>query len=328
LVSIFSLGDELQEKNYATETEPHPDILTPTQIEKVLSEIQKIEDPDERHVRMKKLIMRQTLRSGLLMPMDQLHEYLNNLDYDLIAETIKRADEVGLYGPAYLIINGNHNAHTTWGMYTTSKLIAREVRLRMQSTEDELVMEDKLMQRIMSPMFGSEGLYTGLWGIAPGLGRGTLLDQRESLEAALRQDKNYLYALYARHKQRSSKTGDNMKGSRDAFNSRGQAFRLTDGRDYLVLSAHDHMAGETSAKKGEHLRSMCFMERNSFGEKLDYGAPTIGFHVLRMPVGGYSEGPVITIDFPIEKIQQYAQGRLEVETEKLFHNSVVYDKEE
>ncbi|RME54821.1 HTH domain-containing protein [Candidatus Woesearchaeota archaeon] len=328
LVAIFSLGDELQEKNYATETEPHPDILTPSQIELIVDEIDKIEDPQEKSIRMKKLIMRQTLRSGLLMPMSQLHEYLNNLDYDLIVETIKRADKVGLYGPAYLIVNGNHNAHTTFGMYTTSQLIAREVRLRMGAKNEEVVMEEKLMQRIMAPMFGSEGLYTGLWGVAPSVSHGDLLDQKESLEVALKQNNDYLYALYARHKQRSSKTGDNMKGSRDAFNSRGQAFRLTDNRDYLVLSAHDHMAGETSAKHGEHLRSMCFMERNSFGEKLDYGAPTIGFHVLRMPVGGYSAGPVITIDFPIEKIQQYAQNKLEVNTEELFHNSIVfYDKD-
>ncbi|PIN80136.1 hypothetical protein COV16_01390 [Candidatus Woesearchaeota archaeon CG10_big_fil_rev_8_21_14_0_10_34_8] len=325
LVTIFSLGDELQEKNYDTEAELHPDMLTPTQLRRHIEEIEKIENPEERQNKMKKLTLEQSFRNGMLMPMDQLDEYLNNLDYQLIADTIKRADDVGLYGPAYLIINGNHNAHTTWGMFTTSKQIAREVRIRMQATSDEVIMEDQLMQRIMAPMLGQEGLYQGLWGIAPGVKHGKVLNQKESLEQALRQDGQHLYALYARHKQRSAKTGSTMKGQRDAFNDRGQAFRITEGRDYLVLSGHDHMAGETSAKRGEHVRGMCFMERNSFGEKFDFGAPTIGFHILGMPVGGYAEGPMITIDFPVEYIQKWANDGPEVNSEKLFRNSVTYD---
>lgn len=326
ILAIASLGDETQERNYDTSAEGHPDLLRPSQVRMKLERIIQIENVAKRENEMRKLAMLQTLRSGQIMPQDQLHEYLNALDYGLIGETIKRADEVGLYGPSYLIINGNHCAHTTFGMYTTAQLIAREVKLKLGIKDDDMVMEEHLLQRVMAPMFGSEGLYAELWGVAPGVEHGDILDSKGSREKALTQNEHYLYALYARHKQASTKTGDNMKGSRDAFNNRGQAFRFTDGRDYIVLSGHDHMAGETSSKRGEHHRSACFMERNGYGEKLDYGAPTIGFHVKGLPVGGYKAGPVVTIDFPLEYIQRWASEKPAINMEKLFHNSVYLAK--
>ncbi|MEA3378333.1 MAG: HTH domain-containing protein [Nanoarchaeota archaeon] len=326
LVAIFSLGDELQEKNYATESEGHPELLNPTQQKKFLEEILKIDDKSSREVELKRLTIRQAIRSGSLMPQEQLHDYMNNLRMELIEKTISRAEKVGYFGPNYLIINGNHNAHTTYGMYTTSQLIAREIRHRLGVTEEDVLMEEKIFQSVMAPMFGSEGLSSCLFGIAPNLDikKAGILDQKALLKKALNQTEYYLYGMYARHKQSSTKNGDNLRGSRNTFNQRGQLFRITKDRNYVVLSAHDHMGGQSSSKRGLHQRSYCWQERNSYGESKDFGLPTIGCYVTGLPVGGFTSGPIVTVELPKEIIGKWAKTKPEVDTKKIFHNSITY----
>lgn len=317
LVRLQLLGDELQEKNYATETEGHPEHKKPITMKRLRKRIMESNlSIEEKLKEINKTAELNDYRSGILMPGEQLTDFMNHLNYNLIKKILQNHEDVGFYGPAILCINGNHNEHTADGMYTTSKMIIREMLIRLGVTEDEISLKEGLASKILGSMDGKLGIYDGLFGIAPG-------KQNMELREALEQKENYLYAEYMRHKVKSGKTGDIMRGARKAFDIRGQSFSIMDGRFYATYSGHDHMGGRTSSVNGVHHRSGCFQERNPFGEKLDYSTASIGGDILGYPKDGPHTGPLVSINIDLSNITAYANNKLDLDWEEVFQDSIL-----
>ncbi len=322
IVRINFIGDEDQEMNYPTYLEDHPDHLEVTELDMVIEEIMgdKSLSEKEKIIQIHKRRKLNDYRAGIISPCDQLIDFVNNVDEDLLRMTLKNADDVGFYGPSVLFINGNHNAHTADGMYVTSKLQAYMLKLKLGMSREEIVRGKSLVQRIMAPMLGNVGIYSGLFGIAPEL------SNNAKKEDALKDQR--LYGEYLRHKMEGKKRGDRIQGQRTSFSAKGQSDANTNDRFTISLSGHDHMGGQTQSKHGLHLRSYCFMERNAYGEKFDFGAPTIGFMFLGLPEGGIDKGPIVSIDFTKDYIDHYANKKPKVPVEKIFKNPVIPTKEE
>ncbi|MFH1636859.1 MAG: hypothetical protein ABIB71_00365 [Candidatus Woesearchaeota archaeon] len=324
IVRINSVGDECQEMNYDTALEGHPDHLGQTELHYIIEGIRndkKLSDK-EKLKRIDDLRTRNDFRAGIISPGEQLIDFINHTDKDIMKMAIENAEKVGYYGPSIICINGNHNLHTAEGKYITSQLFAFMLKLALDRPEEERICEKSLMQRIMAPMLGTEGIYSGLYGIAPGL------SLKASQEEVLNDKDHHLYAEYMRHKVRSKKAGDRMRDQRVRFSERGQHDAKFKGRFYRTISGHDHMGGVTMAKHGIHIRSYCFMERNAFGDKYDYGEPSIGFMFHGEPAGGIHKGPIVFVDVMKDYIDHYAMKSPKLPVEKLFKNSIVPIKKE
>ena len=331
LVTEFSLGDEDQGKNYPTEEEDHPDrIRTPEALELILSkniiplteenieqlskeEILKIVKQNE--ITIAKITKLNKFREGILMPGQQMDYFLECVDYELLERVIENGKKTRFFGPALTIINGNHNRNTT-AFYITSELIRMGIIREMSTGDPERRKE--LERKITAPMLGLEGILAGgLFGIV------NETDVKMDDSEAIHNEE--LYGMYLRHKQRGGKKdGDTMKGMRDSFLKRGQAFPELQGRDFLVAAAHDHMGGETATSSGFFIKGRCFMERNGYGEALDFGPPTMGSIIAGFPAGGkFKNGPIVTIDLPIEYIRHWAMTGAKLPTEKLFKDDIL-----
>lgn len=289
IVRINFLGDELQEKNYPTEAEGHPEWLSPSQLEEKLRELS---SPEK-----EKLVKRNAYRAGILMPMDQYTDFMRNLNIELIKSCIKKANEVRYVGPRVLFINGNHNENTFEGMYVTSVLLARELRLRLGYSIEETSKPEAEQKEIKAPMLGNTGLYEGTFGIS---GHG-------------------FYGEYNMHKQKGSKTKDQMRGQRVEYTNRGRGGTL-----FLVnRSAHDHIGGLSLSKNGLHLKLFCFQERNAYGEKYGFGSPTLGFFCCGYPSDGAASGPLVYIEFPLSYLASWAAKKRQVDVKKIFKHSII-----
>lgn len=318
-VRINFVGDENQELNYDTHLEDHPDHLEATEIGQKIKRLlaDPKMNPEQSKIAVEKLRKRNDYRAGIIPPDRQLMDFIVNLDKDLLSRVIENADKSGFYGPSLLFINGNHNAHTADGMYITSVLLAFALKYKLGRPEEEVICGKSLTQRIMAPMLGSEGIYSGLEGIAPGLALDT------PLKDVIKYNDNYLYAEYLRHKMKGKKRGDHMKGQREAFSARGQHDANIKGRFFTTISGHDHLGGITMSKHGMHVRSYCFMERNAYGDKYDFGEPSIGYICVGKPVGGIDQGPVVITSVMKDYIDHYARNKPKIPVEKMFKNSIV-----
>lgn len=323
VVRINSLGDEIQEKNYPTEAEQHPEYLSALKFQKYLNRLKEENNgKGNLEVLFHKAVKRNSIRTGILMPQEQQFEFLDLTDDKLIRETIRRAEKVGLYGPVVVLMNGNHNVHTFEGMHSISSDIARELRIKAGAEEG----------KIIAPILGKSGCYPnvekkgsypgdyyeGLFGI---IGK-----DKVPLDKALDYDKHYLYGEYMRHKQGSTKWGDPTKSMRQAFNNRGQFTPVTEGRFVRNLAGHDHIGGQSLSENVLHEKCYCMLDRNEFGEERDYASPTRGIKFLGLPVNGPATGPIIAIDVFCENLDDYANGKLDVNMKRLFDHSVIYDK--
>jgi len=289
IVKINMLGDELQEKNYDTEAENHPEYLYPKQLERKIKELEKKYGKDS--VReIKKLIKKNTIRAGIIPPQKQKFDFLDIIDYEWLKKVIENARKVKLKGPIINIINGNHNVHTFEGLVNTSEDIAREFRIRTGATEKE----------VMAPILGKSGVYAGTFGI----------------------EGHYQWGEYCRHKQGGSKNSkDPMRSMRRAFERRGQDFSQLKDKYIINRAAHDHRGGQTTSKNVFHDKSYCFMDRNEYGENLDFGSPTRGFKINGLPIDGPKYGPIVSIEFPIEYLKKWAREKPKINIEKLFKNT-------
>lgn len=292
IVKINSLGDEIQEKNYDTEAENHPDYLYPEQLEAKITEAKKSMPPEKALKIIEKLAKKNSIRAGILTPQEQLFEFMDIMNVEWLKKVIENARGQKLIGPIINIINGNHNVHTFEGMIATSKAIARELAIKTGSTEDE----------ILAPILGKHGLYAGEFGI----------------------EGHYQWGEYCRHKQGGSKNSrDPTRKMRRAFEEKGQDFPMLKGKYVVNRAGHTHWGGQTTSKNVLHDQCYCFMERNEYGENLNYGSPTRGFKIQGYPVDGPETGPLISIEVPIEYMKKWANEKSEVDVGRLFENSIV-----
>ncbi|MBI4448030.1 hypothetical protein HY643_03550 [Candidatus Woesearchaeota archaeon] len=294
IIKINSLGDELQEKNYDTEKEEHEEYLYPAQLEKEIGRIMEMykDNPEKKQKELTKLLKRNTIRSGIISPQKQRFDFLDSLIEELLAKTLKRARDAKLYGPVINILNGNHNVHTFEGLQNTSEELARELKIRLKAANEE----------IQAKILGKGGVYSGTFGVKD----------------------HYLWGEYCRHKQGSSKSSkDPTRTTRLAFDRRGQDFPEFKEKYVINRAGHTHMGGQTTSKNVLHDIGYCFMDRNEFGEMLNYGSPMRGFKINGFPIDGPAKGPIVTIEFPVEYITKWANEKPKVNTEKLFNNSII-----
>lgn len=294
ILRFLSLGDETQGKNYQTDQEAHKQHLLPSKSSKLEEKIMKqfSKNPERLTKELRKLRKLQEVRSGIIIPQDQTHDFLDILNYKFLKKVIKNAREAKLLGPIIYFIAGNHDQHTFDGMVKTTKDIAYFLREKLDVSEEE----------VCAPILGLGGVYTGHFGIKG----------------------KYKWAEYARHKQGSSRNAkDPSKRTKIAFIKKGLDFPEFSDSYTINRSGHNHMGGQTTSKKTFHDVSYCYMDRNYYGEKLDYGSPARGFKILGFPEEGPSTGPIITIKFPLEYLQKWANEKPKINTKKLFGNSVI-----
>ncbi len=296
IVRITSLGDEIQAKNYDTAAEDHKDNLPPGHLEDLIIKLQKtIKDPAQFQNELKKLEIRTKIRAGIDMPMNQKDDFMETINYDLFKQVLQNYRSVGMTGPMFQIIEGNHSAHTFEGLVVLSKEMAHEVALRIGATSEEVI----------APLFSKLGLYVGKFGIKD----------------------HYQYGEYARHKQGGAKNSkDPARATRTAFTKRGQDFSDLIDRYAVNRAGHTHMGGQTASRNVFHDIGYCFMDRNEYGEQFNFGSPARGFKIEGQPVDGWQNGPIVTIEVPIEYLSKWANQNPKVDTEKLFENSIVKPK--
>jgi len=293
IVRFNSLGDETQEQNYDTANEPMEAWKRPSELAGYLEELLKKDLSKEDIIKMQRdVAFLNTIRSGIISPQEQRFEFCESLNYALLNRVLENARKIGLVGYAIKFINGNHNEHTFEGKQIVTKDIAREVRRTMDASKSE----------VGAPTFGGMGLHTGVFGI----------------------NGKYMWGEYARHKQGKSSKKDTMRQVRLEFNLRGQDFPELLERYIINYAGHDHIGGETSAQRVHHIKLYCYMDRNAFGEKLNYGPPTLGFAMLGLPVNGPGAGPIVTIDIFKHYVESWAQnGRPKIRVDKLFEKSII-----
>ncbi|MBU1199641.1 MAG: helix-turn-helix domain-containing protein, partial [Nanoarchaeota archaeon] len=286
VVRINNLGDALQEKNYATEVEEHPEHMSPSELEKVLQgDITKDE--------MRKIIIRNEYRAGIVVPEKQLEEYLKSIPVDFIQQVIENADKAGLVGPRYLMVPGNHTKHTFEGLINPERMITRFLRLMLGIKDEE---------KIISPMLGKIGHYEGIFGIADA----------------------YLYGETNIHKHGGSKYQDPARVVRRTYGQMGRPSGSFEDRFVVCRSGHSHFGGETSSTETHLIQCFCFQESNEFGTERQYPSPpTKGFKINSLPVKGLKYGPIGSINVPVTYLNKWAQEKPLINRNKIFRDSVV-----
>ena len=296
IVRITSLGDELQARNYDTAAENHEQDLLPGELEKRIKAIHaKTKDPEQAKREINKLAVLTRIRGGIAMPQNQKDDFVETLNYELLKMVLENYRNAKMTGPMLQIIEGNHSMHTYEGLSVLSKDIAREIQLRTGATKEE----------VMAPIFSKMGLYVGTFGVQG----------------------HYQYGEYSRHKQGGAKNSkDPTRNTRTTFTKRGQDFPDLIDRFTINRVGHTHMGGQTASKNVFHDIGYCFMDRNEYGEQYNFGSPARGFKVEGQPLDGWQQGPLVTIDFPIEYLQKWANDKPKIETERLFENSIIKPK--
>lgn len=297
IARITSLGDEIQARNYDTAAEDHhKEDLLPINLEEQIALIYRnISDPERAKNEVKKLALKTRIRSGINMPKDQKTDFLEALNYEFLKQVLQNYRESGMTGPMLQIIEGNHSTHTFNGLSTLSEDMAREIALRVGARKDE----------VTAPLFSKMGLHVGSFGIKD----------------------HYQYGEYSRHKQGGAKNSkDPARTTRTTFTKRGQDFPDLIDRYTINRAGHTHMGGQTASKNVFHDIGYCFMDRNEYGEKFDFGSAARGFKIEGMPVDGWEYGPIVTIEMPIEYLSKWANEKPYVNTDRLFENSVIKPK--
>ncbi|MBN2458832.1 helix-turn-helix domain-containing protein [Candidatus Woesearchaeota archaeon] len=286
IVRINHLGDALQEKNYDTEAEAHPEHLGPAQLEKALRGQR---DPGQ-IIKMMKL---NEYRAGIFMPEKQLEAYVRELPLDLVRRVIENSDEAGLVGPRYLMIPGNHTMHTFEGLMNPEKQIAQYLMLMLGVHDDDI---------ISCPIMGKIGFYEGEFGVKDG----------------------YLYAESNVHKHGSSKYKDPMRVVRRTYGQMGRPSSHSEDKFSINRSGHTHFGGETSSTDVHHIQCFCFQDSNQYGIERQYPSPTAkGFKINGYPAKGPLYGPIMSINIPITYLAKWAQKEPLIDTDKLFGDSIV-----
>ena len=285
-VRINHMGDALQEKNFDTEAEGHPEHMHSSKLEK---ELQSLKEP----VQIIKKTKLNNYRAGMLMPEEQLDEYVKELPIEFIKKVFDNADRAGLVGPRYLMIPGNPTMHTFEGLVNPEKQIVKYIML-LTGEDDE--------KKISCPILGKIGFYEGEFGIKDG----------------------YLYAESNVHKHGSSKYKDSMRVVRRSYGQMGRPSPYSEGKFTINRSGHTHVGGETSSTDTFHVQCFCFQDSNQYGIERQFPSPTMrGFKIIGYPAKGPLYGPFMSIDIPLTYLTKWAQKKQPIETEKLFNDSIV-----
>ncbi|MBN2053236.1 HTH domain-containing protein [Candidatus Woesearchaeota archaeon] len=286
-VRLNHLGDVLQEKNYDTELEEHQDHKTPKELEK---ELAKLKNPKD-IIKLQKI---NAYRAGIIVPEKQMEEYMQEMPLEFIKQVIKNADEIGLVGPRVMIIPGNHTMHTFEGLMNPERQIARQLRLMLGIKDEDNI--------IISPMLGKIGHYENEFGVKDG----------------------YMYAETNIHKHGGSKYNDPLRVVRKTYGQMGRPSRHAEKKFVINRSGHTHFGGETSSTDAHHIQCFCFQDSNQYGAERQYPSPTVeGFKIIGFPRDGPLYGPIVGIDVPISYLRKWAQSKRQINTEKLFNDSIV-----
>lgn len=309
LVRINDLGDQIQAKNYETETERHPDFLEPFQLEQRKAMLkQTIKSKTKLIEELENLVTVNTIRSGLIAPQQQEYEFMNLINYRLLNSIIARNRKLGLYGPAICLTGGNHEEHTFHGLHIPVLDFQREMMIKTGASDRE----------IKTNVLGKNTIIEGLYGLT----KNPEMSEKEAMES----NDGYLYAEYHRHSQGTSKNKDSMKTMRDAYTKRGRTFFATKGRTTINYKGHDHKGGFSVSKNAIHVGVPCAQDRNEFGEQRDFPGAIQGFHILGVPAHGPAYGPIVSSFVYKENLEEWVSKKKEkIDKKGLCDYSITYD---
>jgi hypothetical protein len=264
---VNNLGDEIQGLNYDTWKEQHPEFLETHELMEKLDKIK----PEK----IKKLVKLNSIRTGVILPPDQVNLYVSIQNLDFYKKVMNNAKNLNMTGTAINFTEGNHSANTE-GYLLSSREIAKELCYKLGVDS----------RSISAEIFGDEGFKEGTFGINP-----------------------YLYAEYNRHVSRGSKTGSYAATLLNARMKRGRTFADMENRVLISRFGHLHSGMEAYGNNNLIISCYCGQERTSFSEVRDYPYVVNGVKVVGFPEGGPGTGPFIFIDFFIDNIQEYFKSK-------------------
>ena len=319
IVKYSHLGDETQAHNYPTEQETNRrwknDFELVAKINEIITESKSREESE---MRLKKLIKKQFIRSGILNQKDQVESYIQSQDLDYLAGIIKRAQKSGLYVTDRVGVidhtRGNHDEHTSYGEYNDVEIIANQLGMMIELHDSSL--KGKARNLIKAPLDGQLGLVQGLIGIVD------KKDVNMNEDDALRYHR-YLYAIKAKHKQGTAKNTDSMRPTQKMYDHQGSTQAYQIGRFGINLSGDDHFGGEKLGGNTLHVKSGCQMYKSPYGEKWGFTLPNLLINLIGLPKDGPAEGPLEIIDIRYEDLKRYNKQEQMPNKYKLFKNSVI-----
>lgn len=305
-------GDIQHWMNYQTFKEGNPQWRDPEQMYKILTDIENDSglSDQEKLKQMKIVSLKNMIVAGVMQPEDQIELYARSLApyAKFFQQVIERSLKAGLVFNGLLsavsIGQGNHNEHTFKGntdvRFSEAKLTRKEIisMLRHIGFNDE-----RLEQMVVACQIGGEGMANG------------------TFKVGILGDKAYEYCLFMKHRQGSSKVGDNMKDMIRNFSNRGSADDYEEGKFTINLAGDDHMGGHAVTRNAFHVKTGGQMFSAPFGLKHDFPKQNLFSSVWSVPAGGPYWGPLSVVRFDFRVVRKLADYRLTL-PKKLFENPI------
>lgn len=305
-------GDAQHWMNYKTFKEGNPQWKDPEDMLKILTEIRENQNltPEEKFRQMIVLSLNNIIVAGVMQPEDQIELYGKTLApyCEFFKGVIERSRKAGIVVEGNLGVisvgQGNHNENTfksnTDVRFSEAKLTRKEIIAMLQSINYN---PENLAKTVVACQMGGEGMANGLFRVSS-LG-----------------DKAYEYCIFMKHKQGSSKVGDNMTPMIKKFSDRGTADDYEEGKFTINLAGDDHMGGHALTRNAFHFKTGGQMFSGPFGFKLDFPKQNLFSGVWSVPAGGPQWGPCSIICFDFRVTRKLAAYKVRIPKE-LFENPV------